>query len=98
VLVAKFTEGAWLTVLVIPGLLMLMIAVRRHYRQITKDTMSPSPLELAHVPSPCVVVPIAQWDRAAKKALQLALCLSPEGHALHIDSDAQGRTLLQRWR
>jgi amino acid transporter len=31
VIVAKFTEGAWITVLAIPGLMVLMSAVRSHY-------------------------------------------------------------------
>ncbi len=97
VLVAKFTAGAWLIVLVIPCLLMLMLAVRRHYRQIAKETLSPAPLELAQVSAPLVVVPLEQWDRTAKKALQLALSLSPEVHVLHIASDEECSTLPKQW-
>jgi amino acid transporter len=97
VLVAKFTAGAWLIVLVIPCLLMLMLAVRRHYRQIAKATLSPTPLELEQVSAPLAVVPIEQWDRTAKNALQLALSLSPEVHVLHIASDEECSTLPKQW-
>jgi amino acid transporter len=31
VIVAKFTDGAWITVLAIPGLILLMLAVHHHY-------------------------------------------------------------------
>ena len=35
VLVAKFIDGAWITVLLIPGLLVLMYAVHRHYERVS---------------------------------------------------------------
>jgi hypothetical protein len=38
VLIAKFTEGAWITLLLIPGLILLMRLVRRHYDRVAKET------------------------------------------------------------
>ncbi len=37
VLIAKFTEGAWITLLLIPGLILLMRMVRRHYDHVARE-------------------------------------------------------------
>ncbi len=47
VLVAKFLDGAWITLLLVPGLLAVMIAVRRQYHQVGMSVLSQSPLELS---------------------------------------------------
>jgi amino acid transporter len=44
VIVAKFTEGAWITVLAIPGLMLLMSSVHRHYQTIIRETASHEPV------------------------------------------------------
>jgi hypothetical protein len=33
-LVAKFTEGAWITTILVPALIITMIAVKRHYDRV----------------------------------------------------------------
>ena len=47
VLIAKFTQGAWVTMLLIPSLLVAMVAVRRHYHRVFLETRSIAPLEPA---------------------------------------------------
>jgi amino acid transporter len=96
--VAKFTEGAWITLAIIPLLLAMMIAVRLHYHRIARETGSPSPLELDQLQPPLVIVPIEEWDRVTKKALRFALTLSPDIQALHIDSGDKTDTLAAQWR
>ncbi|MDQ6666349.1 MAG: APC family permease, partial [Acidobacteriota bacterium] len=39
VLVAKFVEGAWITVLLIPAMIFLMYEVKRHYDRVQKEIM-----------------------------------------------------------
>lgn len=84
VIVAKFTEGAWVTVLAIPGLMALMSAIRRHYQKIHEETDSRTPLQLRSLMPPLVVMPLERWSRIAEKALRLAYTLSPEVLVLHI--------------
>src|SRR6185312_6801324 len=55
ILVAKFVEGAWITILLIPGILMLMASVKRHYRRVERATDSPSPVDLKDLDPPIVV-------------------------------------------
>jgi amino acid transporter len=96
--VAKFTEGAWITLAIIPLLLMTMIAVRLHYHRVARETGSPSPVEFETLKPPLVVVPIEEWNRVAKKALRFAMTLSPDIQALHIDSGDQTDTLAAQWQ
>ena len=45
VLVAKFTEGAWITLLLIPGLILLMRMVKRHYDHVAREIENRDRLE-----------------------------------------------------
>ena len=40
--VVKFMAGAWIVVLLVPSLVALMLAVRRHYRRIERETRRPA--------------------------------------------------------
>ncbi len=86
VLVAKFVEGAWVTMLLIPVLLGIMGAVRRHYHTVALATASRVPLDLSNLQAPLVVVPIQNWSRITQKALRFAYTLTPEVHALHVEA------------
>jgi hypothetical protein len=97
VAIAKFSEGAWITLAIIPALLLLMVGIRRHYHAVTKEISSPSSLELGDLKRPIVVVPIEDWSRVAKKALRFSLTLSDDVQVLHIDSGAQSTTLQKAW-
>ncbi|MGA2591920.1 MAG: APC family permease [Bryobacteraceae bacterium] len=97
VLVAKFLEGAWITLLLIPGLLLLMIAVRRQYHQVGLEVGSQSPLQLHCFSPPLVVVPVDRWSKIAQRALTFALTISPDVVALHIDSGERTSYLRQQW-
>ncbi|MBX6747264.1 MAG: hypothetical protein IRY87_34980, partial [Acetobacteraceae bacterium] len=61
-------------------------------------------LDLRHHAPPVVLVPIKQWDRLARKAVEYALRLSPDVTALHImalegpDVEEQQGKLRQEWR
>jgi amino acid transporter len=97
VLVAKFAEGAWITMLLIPGLVALMGSVRRHYHRVFLETRSPGPLELHGLTPPLILVPIGNWSNIVKKALQVALEISPRVRALHVDCGESTSTLRQQW-
>jgi amino acid transporter len=97
VLVAKFVQGAWVTVLLIPGLLIAMVAVRRHYHRVFLETRSVAPLELNDLTPPLVLVPIKNWSHVVKKALRFALKISPHVRAIHVDCGERTSLLQQEW-
>jgi len=106
ILVAKFTEGAWLTVIVIPLTLALLRAIGRYYEQIDRQVLvgSQRALDLADRAPPVALVPIKRWDRLSRKAIQYALRLTPDVTALHVttlegpEADREESGLRQEWR
>jgi hypothetical protein len=51
------------------------------------------PLDLTSMTPPVVVVPIQDWNRNAEKAMRFALYISPDVHAVHVDT-GEGSTIL----
>ena len=97
VLVAKFVEGAWITVLLIPGLLLAMGLVRRHYHAVFLEVRSPTPLQLSDTTPPLVILPVQGWNRVVKKALRFAFKISPRIHAIHVDCGEGSDILRGEW-
>src|SRR5262249_47381118 len=87
VLVAKFTEGAWIMLVLIPSLLVLFLAVRRHYQYVARELASKDPLPLGNLKPPLVLVLIRGWTTVTRKALRFAMKISPDVHALHVAAD-----------
>jgi hypothetical protein len=44
VLVAKFTEGAWITPVLIPAMILMMRGIKRHYGRVEKETQTDVPV------------------------------------------------------
>jgi amino acid transporter len=87
VLVAKFIDGAWITALLIPCLIAIMIAIKRHFQSVSDEVAESAPLSTASLCEPLVVVPIDNWDKISAKALRFAMSLSKEVKAVHVRSD-----------
>jgi amino acid transporter len=97
VLIAKFTEGAWITLLLIPGLILMMRLVRRHYDHVAEETGDRAQLNVADLAAPLVVVTIDRWSRIADKALRFAMAISSEVLAVHVDNGQESDTLASQW-
>jgi amino acid transporter len=98
VLMAKFLEGAWITVIFIPFLIVFFGMVRRHYHAVTIGTNCTTPVVPANQgPPPIAVVPIDRWNRPCKQGLEFASRLSSEIIALHVDPAEQSQLLREDW-
>ena len=97
VLAAKFLEGAWITVLLIPSLLIFMIAVRRHYLAVGREVQLDAPLDLTHLEPPIVVVPIQGWNKVTDKALRFAINLSTDVRAVQVIGSDHVEDLRNSW-
>jgi amino acid transporter len=87
VLVSKFVEGAWVMLLLIPGLLALFLSVRAHYRTVGRELATAAPLDATDLEPPLVLLPIRGWSAITRKALRFALKVSPQVYALHVADD-----------
>jgi amino acid transporter len=87
VLVAKFAEGAWITMLLIPSLLAVMISVKKHYDAVSREIVAPMEFSPGIPERPLVVLPLKRWSRVAANALRFAMNISPDVYAIHIDCE-----------
>jgi amino acid transporter len=97
VLVAKFTSGAWVSVLLIGALLFTMIWVRRHYDMVAREIRSTEPLKVDKMEPPIVVVPIQDWSKVAQRAMEFALTLSSDIRAVHVATEQETNALRDEW-
>jgi hypothetical protein len=104
ILAAKFVEGAWITVLIIPCALLLLKLINRYYRQEERALKEPGPIDLKDTKPPIVLIPIHAWDRLTERAVRCAMQISPEVVALHLtrlegpEADRSADELRRHWR
>jgi amino acid transporter len=102
-LISKFTEGAWLIVLVIPGLVFLFSKVQRTYARIG------ALLELGKLPEAptkkkvMVVVPVASLSRLTAAGISTALSLGDDVVAVKVcftdsEDEAADVSFRERWQ
>jgi amino acid transporter len=100
VLVAKFVAGAWVTALLVPCMILLMLAVNRHYRRVNAETANTKPLRVDNLRPPLVIIPLDRWSRITEKGLRFALMMSQDVIAVHVDSTEageEGRDICDDW-
>ncbi|HKD59260.1 MAG TPA: APC family permease [Terracidiphilus sp.] len=97
VLLAKFTEGAWITALLIIVMIVFMHMVKRHYLRVEREVSLDRPIEPAHVGEPIVVVPIEHWSRITEKALSFALSMSNDIRCVHVQIADEPDEICREW-
>ena len=97
VIIAKFAEGAWITVVTIPSMLLLMYGVRWHYDRVGREINCTTPLDLTEIKQPLVVVPLQHWSQIAKNALSTALAISSEVRGLLITDEQSSEEIRHVW-
>lgn len=98
VLTTKFAEGAWITAILIPLLILLMLSVRRHYRVVAKEIADKDGIDTHPLSEPIVVLPIPGWTRVSAKALRLALSLSKTVICIHVKNEEGEDDLDKLWK
>jgi len=93
----KFTDGAWLVVLLIPTLVGVFVLVHRHYEevavQLSLDGLGP-PAPMTNT----VLVLVGDIHRGVVKAIQYAQTLSPNAKAVYVETDPERtRRLEEKW-
>ncbi len=93
IIVAKFIEGAWMTIVVAPPLVLLLLRIKRHYQKIAREIGAGLKLRASNLQPPVVIVPIDGWNRVAEKAVRFGLLLSDDVTAVCVSTekgDTQG--------
>ncbi|MDX7952031.1 APC family permease [Lichenihabitans sp. Uapishka_5] len=104
IVVAKFAEGAWITVLAVPLVIFGLKGIHGYYVRLAERLRPAGPLDLSATDAPVVLVATRGWDRLSEKALRFAVRLSPDVVATHLldldgedDRDAL-KALQAQWR
>ena len=98
--VTKFLGGAWISVLVISGLVFLFLKIREHYQFVSEQlTMHGLPPSLRPLPKPRIVIPVSGVHRGMVDAVNFAQSISDNVTAVFIDTDPgpDEEELLRRW-
>ena len=86
--VTKFREGAWITVFLIPGLVLMFLKVRSHYREMAKElSLHGLPPSLKPVSASRVVIPISGVHRGIVDAVDFARGMSNNVTAVYVELD-----------
>lgn len=93
ILIEKFSEGAFVVVILIPIIILIQVRIKNHYTKVARG-LSVSDLKLEKVDfrikyNHTIIVPIASLNKATIGALQYAQSLSENVIALNISPDTE---------
>jgi amino acid transporter len=98
VLITKFAEGAWITLLFIPLTIAFFVLVRRHYHYVKTTTTCRTPIDVARLSQPpIVVIAIERWSNISRQGIEFAARLSSEIVALHVEPKEHSELLQDDW-
>jgi len=100
VAVSKFVEGAWITVIVIPLIVLAFHRVRQHYDQVRNQlSMHGLPPSLRPVSPARVVIPISGVHRGMVNAVTFAQSISPNVTAVFVEMEpGSGSRMDEEWK
>jgi hypothetical protein len=96
--VTKFTEGAWIVLLLMPILVGVLSRIHRHYVDLAARLSLEHYGETTRVLRQCVIIPLAGVHRGTLEALRYARSLSDDITAVHVSIDpAEAEAVRQKW-
>jgi amino acid transporter len=98
--ISKFIEGAWITVLIIPLLVVMFLQIREHYHTVSKQlSLKGIPPSLKPAPPPRVVIPVSGIHRGTIEAINYARSISKDITAVYVEIDPESTEKIQRtWK
>jgi hypothetical protein len=84
IIVAKFGQGGWVTLIAIPCVIVLLKAIKRYYERVESALRDDDQLQFRPAKPPFVLVMTREWNRLTDKALCFAMQLSPDVMAVHL--------------
>jgi len=94
--ITKFSEGAWIIVLLIPALVTFFFSIHKHYKGLAKklsmDNYNTPMWNVKHR----VIVPLSGVHRGTLAALQYARSISDDITAIHISMDDKDSESIQK--
>jgi hypothetical protein len=97
--VSKFTQGAWITVLLIPVLVVIFHQIRGHYRKVADQLSLKGLAPFRPTLTPLrVVIPVSGVHRGTIDAVNFACSISKEVTAVYIELEpGAGARIQEKW-
>ena len=86
VIATKFTQGAWIVLLLVPLIVLAFVVIHRHYQEIRSELFVPQ-ATITRQQKQCMIVPVSGVNRAAEAALEWACSICDRVTAVHIAVD-----------
>src|SRR5205807_3545783 len=94
---SKFLEGAWVVVLLIPLLVVMFMAIQKHYVRFERERTTNTPLRPEAIHHR-LVVPVKVFDRVAQQSLAYARSISPHVTVVHVVmNEEEGAQVEKSW-
>jgi hypothetical protein len=97
--ISKFAQGAWISILVIPLIVMGFLKIRSHYRQVAQQlSLRGLPPSLKPTPSLRIVIPVSGVHRAVIDAVNLARAMTSQVTAVFVELEpGTGERVREEW-
>lgn len=99
VAISKFAQGAWLTILVIPLIVLFFLRVRGHYTQVAEELSIREEKPASNKRKPLrVIIPISGVHRGDQNGVDFARSISDRVKAVYIELESgAGEHVRQKW-
>jgi len=96
--ITKFTEGAWIVIVLSPVILWGITKISRHYDDVANELRINIEEEKVVLKEPLIIVPIAGIHRVVAESLKYARSLSPNVIAFYVSfSDEDEARMEEKW-
>jgi len=97
--ITKFLDGAWITIFIIPLLVVMFLRVRQHYRHVREQlTMHGLPPTLRPFTQLRVVVPVSGVHRGIVDAMRYALTISNDVTGVYVElGPGDSQEIQEKW-
>jgi amino acid transporter len=99
VAISKFAEGAWITIVLIPIMVIVFYRIRAHYRDVGQQlTLRGLPPSIKPFPPPRIVMPISGVHRGIVDAIDFARSISNDVTVVYVELEpGTGERVRQMW-
>ncbi|HET9147821.1 MAG TPA: APC family permease, partial [Acetobacteraceae bacterium] len=103
IIITKFAEGAWITLIAVPALFILLWRIRAYYATLRRQ-LAYGKLQFETEEAPVVIVVFETWNALSAKAVKFGMRMSDDVTAIHLtamqgpEADENEQQLRAEWR
>lgn len=96
--VTKFTQGAWIVILLLPVIVMVLYSIHRHYRRVAQELSLEHFTPRGRITHQRIIMPIGGVHQGTLAALRYAKTLSDDITVVHVSIDeSETQRVIEKW-